>query len=116
MAVLGGLVGLGAGAAFVGRAVVVVGGGGVGPFGPGDRPVVTLVRRLERKLLFLGSGLGGGWDAASLGGGVWGGGGGSPPLLPLAHPTPSHASHGPGNCRVDHDLANLQKKIKKKCE
>ena len=58
VAVLGGLVGLGAGTAFVGRAVVVV-GGGFRPFGPGDRPVVAFVGRLERKLSFLGGGLGG---------------------------------------------------------
>ena len=45
MAVLGGLVGLGARRAFVGRAVVVV-VGGFGLFGPGDRPVVAFVRRL----------------------------------------------------------------------
>ena len=90
VAVLGGLVGLGAGTAFVGRAVVV----GGGPFGPGDRPVVTLVGRLERKLSFLGGGLGGVGMRLRLGGG------GvvavvvdppPPPLLPLAQPTPSHA-------------------------
>ena len=44
------------------------GGGRFGPFGLGDRPVVTLVGRLERKFSFLGGRLGGGWDAASLGG------------------------------------------------
>ena len=79
VALLVGLVGLGAGAAFVGRAVVVV-GGGFGPFGPGDRPVVTLGGRLERKLSFLGGGLGAVVVGAP-----------PPPVLPLAHLTPSHA-------------------------
>ena len=46
------------------------GGGGVGLFGPGDRPVVIFVGRLERNLSW--GRVGGGWDAASLGGGELG--------------------------------------------
>ena len=72
VAVLGGLVGSGAGTAFVGHAVVVV-VGGFGLFGPGDRLVIALVGRLERKLSFLGGGLGGGgWASLGRGGlGRW---------------------------------------------
>ena len=90
---LGGLVGLGARTAFVGRAVVVV-VGGFGIFGPGDRPVVAFVGRLERKLSFLGGELQG-WDAASLGGGgVWGRGGGRlPPSCPSLDPPPHMLPH-----------------------
>ena len=91
--VLWGLVGLGAGTAFVGRAVVVI-GGGFGSFRPGDRPVVAFVGRLERKLFLLGGGLGGVGMRLRLGGAVRGGVGGHPPLpplLPVAHPAPSHA-------------------------
>ena len=47
-----------------------VGGGGVWPFGPEDRLVVAFVGRLERKLSFLGGGLGG-FGFAWGGGGVW---------------------------------------------
>ena len=67
------------------------GGGGFGPFGPGDRPVVTLVGRLEGKLSFLGGGLGEVGMRLDLGGGLGRWWWTPPPLLPLAHPTPSHA-------------------------
>ena len=88
--------GLGAGTAFVGRAVVVV-VGGFRPFGPGDRPVVAFVRRMERKLSFLG------WVPGGVGlrlGGVWGGGGGRPPpppppRSPRPHPCSPTSPHPP---------------------
>ena len=86
VAVWGGLVRLGAGTAFVGRAVVV-GGGGVGPFGPGDRPVVAFVGRLEIKLSFLGGGLGGGGL-----GFAWGGGVGAVVVDASPPPPPPHSS------------------------
>ena len=89
VAVLRGLVGLGAGTAFVGRAVVVWGGGG-GAFGPGDCPVVAFVGRFEGKLSFLGGGLGG--FGFAWGGGGWGGGGGRPPPPPPRSPRPHPCS------------------------
>ena len=68
------------------------GGGGFGSFGPGDRPAVAFVRRLEGKLSFLGGGLGvvglrlgGGFEAVVVVVDA------PPPLLPLAHPAPTHA-------------------------
>ena len=99
VAVLGGLVGLGAGTAFIGRAVVVVGGGGFGPFGPGDRPVVAFVGRLERKLSFLGGGLGG--VGLRLGGGGFGAvvvdasPPPPPPRSPRPHPCSPTSPHPP---------------------
>ena len=84
VAALGGLVGLGAGTAFVGRAVVVV-VGGVLAFWVGGSP--RRFRRTTRKKNFV--------LVWRVGGGVWGGGGGRlpPPFLPplpLAHPAPTH--------------------------
>ena len=67
VAVFGGLVGLGAGMAFVGRAVVVV-GGGLGFLGRGIAPSSLSSDDLKENFRFLGRG-GGGWDAAWLGGG-----------------------------------------------
>ena len=71
--------------------MVVVVGGRFGPFGPGDRPVVAFVGRLERKLSFLGGGLGG--VEIRLGGGGLGQWWWTPPppLLPLTHPASTHA-------------------------
>ena len=84
------------------------GGGGVGPFGPGDRPVVAFVGRVERKLSFLGGGLGG---VGLCLGGVWGGGGGRlpppPPSSPSLTPRPPmlpHISSSPPPPRVPHLL------------
>ena len=87
----GGLVGLGAGTAFVGRAVVVV-GGGLGLLGRGIAPSSLSSDDSKENFRFLGAGWGGLGFA-------WGGGGGvgavvvdaSPRLLPLAHPAPTHA-------------------------
>ena len=93
VAVLGGLVGLGAGMAFVGRAVVVVGGG---VFWAGGSPR-RHSRRLERKFSFLRGRLGGGWDAASLGGGGVGAvvvdAPPSPPSSPSLTPPPPMLPH-----------------------
>ena len=92
VAVLGGLVGLGAGTAFVGRVVVVV-GGGFGLLGRGIAPSSLSSDDSKENFRFLGAGWGG--VGLRLGGG---GGFGAvvvdaspPPLLPLAHPAPTHA-------------------------
>ena len=103
MAVLGGLVGLGAGMAFVGRAVVVV-GGVLGLLGRGIPPSSLWSDDWKENFVCWGrvGGVGIAW------GGVWGGGGGRPPpLLPLADPAPSHASphlHIPPPPRIPHLL------------
>ena len=104
VAVLGGLVGLGAGTVFVGRAVV---GGGGWPFGPGDRPVVTFVGRVEKKLSFLGGGLGG--VGLRLGGGGLGQWWWTPPppsspSLTPPPPMPPHISSSSPPPRVPHLL------------
>ena len=96
VAVLGGLVGLGAETAFVGRAVAVVGGGGGWAFWPGGSPR-RHSRRTTRRKTFASWGGGGG-----LGGGVaaWLGGGGlgqwwwtPPPSSPSLTPPPSMLPH-----------------------
>ena len=64
------------------------GGGGLGPFGPGDRPVVAFVGRLERKLSFLGGGFGGGVGAVVVDAPP-------PPLSPRPHPCSTTSRHPP---------------------
>ena len=90
VAVLGGLVGLGAGTAFVGRVVVVV-GGGFGLLGRGIAPSSLSSDDSKENFRFLGAGwggvglrLGGGFGAVVVDASP-------PPLLPLAHPAPTHA-------------------------
>ena len=97
VAALGGLVGLGAGTAFVGRAVVVVvGGGGGGGFGLLGRGIAPSLSSDDSKENFR-FGLAG-WGGLGF---AWGGGFGtvvvdapppprSFPPLPLAHPAPTH--------------------------
>ena len=80
VAALGGLVGLGAGTAFLGRAVVVVGGGGGLGFWVGGSPRRRFRQTTRKKTFLLVWRVGGGW--ASLGGAFWGGGGGRLPPSP----------------------------------
>ena len=91
MAVLGGLVGLLAGTAFVGRAVVVVGGGGgLSLLGRGIAPSSLASDDSGENSRFLGAGLGG--VGLRCGGVVVVDASPPlPPLLSLAHPAPSHA-------------------------
>ena len=69
LAVLGGLVGLGAGTAFVGRAVVVGGGGGLGFLGRGIAPSSLSSDDSKENFRFLGAGWGG--LGFAWGGGRW---------------------------------------------
>ena len=90
VAVLGGLVGLGAGTAFVGRALVVV-GGGFRLLGRGIAPSSLSSDDSKENFRFLGAGWGGlgfAWKGGVLGRWWWTP---PPPLLPLAHPAPTHA-------------------------
>ena len=93
VAVLGGLVGLGAGTAFVGRAVVV-GGGGLGLLSRGIAPSSLSSDDSKENFCFLGAGWGGLECGFASGGGVWGGGGGRPPpSSPSLTPPPPMLPH-----------------------
>ena len=91
LAVLGGLVGLGAGTAFVGRAVVVVVGGGLGLLGRGIAPSSLSSDDLKENFRFLVAGWGGLGFA-------WGGGGFGAVVVDAPPPRPPPRSPRPLPC------------------
>ena len=97
VAVLGGLVGLGAGTAFVGRAVVGVGGGGWGLLGRGIAPSSLSSDDSKENFRFLGAGWGGGVGMRLRFGGGFGAvvvdAPPSPPSTPSLTPPPPMLPH-----------------------